>query len=217
MKIISKLAPLAFALAFVQRRPWLAAVILIWIFLYLHSAFHNENELYQGGGYTITLPIFVLFSFNLFVFITCLTLVVVNLFKRRFSWRDDSFILMSLVLARVFFHVPYIRADMAVKALFFSQVPSLCESSAQSKYLNQIGFKYCYEWVSYPEARFVVISPDVELTDVNLPKYPSDNWPPQLLAEIKKEKKGYRFMEQCGYKEVHKSFNDVYYIRAFCE
>lgn len=217
MKNISKLTPLtAIRLwSFIRRRAGFIAVILFWIFLYLHSEFHGEDELYQGGGYTITLPIFVLFSFNLFVFITCLILVVVNLFKQRFSWRDDSFILMSLILVRVFFHVPYIRADTAVKALFFSQAPSLCEST-QSEYLNRIGFKYCYEWVSYPEARFVVISPDVELTDVNLPKYPSDNWPPQLLAEIEKEKTGYRFMA-CGYKEVHKSFGGVYYIRAFCE
>lgn len=202
--------------SFARRRAGLIAVCLVWTFFYVHSEFHGESASYQGGGFTLTWPIFGLFLFNLIVFIVCLVLVIVNLVKQRFSWRDSSFILMSLIFARVLLHVPYIHAGMAVKAIIFSQAPSLCEPT-QSAYLNQAGFKYCYEWMSYPEARFIVVSPEIKLTDVDLSKYPSENWPSSILNEFEKEKSGYKFLGQCGYKEVYKLFNNTYYMRVFCE
>ncbi len=192
--------------SFVQRRLGLIVVVLIWIYFYIYSEFQTES--YQKGNWFYGIRLV-----DLLVFVTCLILIFVNLVKYRFSWRNNSFILLLLVLVRVCFAQPIAQADLATKAFVFSQFPSMCKPT-QSEYLNGVGFKYCYDFESYPEASFIVVSREIELTSVDLRKNSSD-WRAPLLDELKKEKTNFN-LTQCGVRDVYKSFNSTYFIFALC-
>lgn len=188
-----------------RRRKGLMTVVAIWIGLYFLSEF--PTKAYENGGGLVET---VQLLFNAICFLTCFVLAAISVFRRRFSYRSDSFILLMLLSVKAIFGSAIAYADLGIKAIVFSAAPGLCQSTG-SEYLNRVGFKLCYSWAHYPEARFIVLSPIIDLTKS------IDSWPSEFITELGSEKTKYNFIATCGYREVHWSLSSTYFIRSYCQ
>ncbi|MDP1610951.1 MAG: hypothetical protein Q8M11_07810 [Sulfuritalea sp.] len=191
--------------SFARRRRWLVVVVGIWICFYILSEF--PTEAYENGGGALDAAQLL---FNVLCFFSCLLVVIVSLFRKRFNYGSDAFILLGLLLAKAAFGNAIVYADLGLKAIMFSAAPGLCQMP-DSDYLKQTGLKLCYSWVHDPDARFVVSSPVIDLTK-NI-----DAWPLMFRTELAAEKTRYNFIATCGYRDVHRALNNTYFIKIYCQ
>ncbi len=136
-------------------------------------------------------------------------IIAANRFIRGKYWLAMFFIfILRFILSDLF-----CRADMYVKSAYFSINPNACKPTG-SEYLNNIGIRYCYWWGYYPQERFILFSPSVDLSNS------IENWPKQVVHDIGAEKSNFNTIVNCSADnsmKIYKSIDDFYYTIVFCQ
>jgi len=193
----------SYCINFIRNRPVFFAVVLIWSCFYVWSEFPSE-EYRAGGGLLDTVQI----AFNVTCFLTCLLLIAIQIVRRKFIWYSDALIVATLLLLKATFSDAIAIADLGIKAVVISTVAGTC-TNPKSNILAQSGFEYCYSWMHFPDVRFVVRSPAVDLTRIS-------NWSPAFVNELSREPTGFNLIA-CGNRYVYRVFADVYLVRSYCQ
>ncbi|PPD45291.1 MAG: hypothetical protein CTY16_10350 [Methylobacter sp.] len=183
------------------------AIIFAWVFIYIYAETDFPGEDYVNGIGIFDAAIII---FNLLCFFISMLIVFFSIAKRQFSYKNSSFIILLLLFFRWIFSDYYHYIDLGAKSVFISINTNHCELT-DSEYLNNYGIRFCYSWVHYPEAQFILLSNNFDLREA------ISSWPHSIVSEMQKEKSKYNFVVTCGYREIYKSFSNLYFMRVSCQ
>lgn len=183
---------------FVRQRPWLIAIFFSWIMMYIYS---------EKGEAEHNTAIFL----EIIYFFGSFCVVFFNLITLRIRFGDTSLIVFLFLFVGFFGSRSLIyHADMTAKSIYFSLFQDQCRPM-KSDYLNSLGIKFCYGWAYYPQARLILLSPNVNLSKA------VNNWPSPVIAAFSQDIKLLNWFVNCKPVDVNKPVKDIYYLRVYCE
>lgn len=185
-------------IGFVRRRPGLIAILISWVALYVYSE-QGESE----RDTAIVLVMIYLFA--------SFWVVVFNLITLQIRISDTSLIVFLLLVIdfagsrNIIYH-----ADMTAKSMYFSLFKDACKP-VDSDYLNGLGIKFCYGWAYYPQARLILLSPNVDLSKA------IHSWPGPIISAFSQKNETFHWIVDCGSVEINRPTTYMYYIHVNCQ